>query len=152
MRALTRRSRFQRAAEAVNDGAKARDIAMAKIAATRALREPPILPGVAGTAEQSIDNANILYLHWEGGVPPFTVRLAPSGSRDAVIELASLPDRVAHLDPRQLRAGLYELTVADRVQASEILHLRLVSAGEVPTSPDAGIAPDDESKTLLNAV
>jgi hypothetical protein len=135
-----------------NDGAKARDVAMAKIAATRALREPPVLPGVAGTAEQRVDNGNALYLHWEGGAPPFTVRLTSPGSREAVLELTGLLQRVAQLDPRQLSAGLYELTVADRAQASEILHLRLVPEGEVPTSPDTAMADDAQSKALLNAV
>jgi hypothetical protein len=138
-------------AVAGNDGAKARDVAMAKIAATRALREPPILPGVAGTSEQRVDNGNVLYLHWEGGAPPFAVRLAPQGSQTAVVELTGLSERVAHLDPRQL-SGLYDLTVADRAQASEILHLRFVSDSEVPTSPDAGIADDEQSRALLNAV
>lgn len=135
-----------------DDGAKARDVAMAKIAATRALREPPFLPGVAGREEQRVDNGNILYLHWEGGSQPFTVRLVPQGSREAVLELTGLSEHIAHVDPRQLSAGLYDLTVADRAQASEILHLRLVPDGEVPTSPDAAIADDEQSRALLNAV
>lgn len=139
-------------AVAGNDGSKARDVAMAKIAATRALREPPVLPGVAGTSEQRVDKANILYLHWEGGVPPFAVRLAPQGSSQAVIELSGVAARVAHLDPRALSLGLYDLTVADRAQASEILHLRLVSDADVPTSPDAAVAEDEQSRALLNAV
>jgi hypothetical protein len=138
-------------AVAGNDGAKARDVAMAKIAATRTLREPPILPGVAGTSEQRVDNGNVLYLHWEGGAPPFVVRLVPQESQTTVIELTGLSERVAHLDPRQL-SGRYDLTVADRAQASEILHLRFLSDSEVPKSPDAAIADDEEARALLNAV
>ena len=134
-----------------DDGAKARDAAAAKIAATRGLREPPYLPGFVSGVEQRVGAGNALFLHWEGGSPPFAVRLQ-QGSSDPALNLTGISARLTRLDSEQLAVGTYDLTIADRNQAALTLHLRLVPGTEVPVSPDAAAADDAESKTLLNAV
>lgn len=136
-----------------DDGAKARDAAMAKIAATRGLREPPYLPGLVSAVEQRVSTGNALFLHWEGGSPPFAIRLRAQGSGgDPALNLSGVATRIARLDTQRLAAGRYDLTIADRNQTVLMIHLQLVPDSDVPVSPDAAAADDDESKALLNAV
>jgi hypothetical protein len=93
-----------------------------------------------------------LFLHWEGGSAPFAIRLQRQGSPDPALNLTGISARAARLDAQPLAAGAYDLTLADRNQTALTLHLRLVPPSDVPTSPDAAVADDEESKALLNAV
>ncbi len=134
-----------------DDGSQAREVATAKIAATRSLRPPFFLLGVADAEEQLIDVGNPLYLRWEGGAPPFAVALLPA-SGGAPVTISGIAERTARIDAQKFAAGIYQLTIASSGQTVPPIQLRVVAHSEVPTDPDAANIKDDEARELVNAV
>jgi hypothetical protein len=72
-----------------------------------------------------------LHLGWQGGKPPFSVRIASEEGRKTLFERRNIPDRRVKSTPLFLAEGIYRIEIGDAVgKISQNLHV--VSSKEIP--------------------
>jgi hypothetical protein len=74
-----------------------------------------------------------LYFSWQGGKPPFSVRMTSEAGRRTLFERRSITDRQVEFDPAFLAEGIYRIEIGDAV-GTTAEKLRIVSPGEMPYS------------------
>jgi len=94
-----------------------------------------------------------LHLSWQGGKPPFSVRMVSEGGRKAVFERRDIKDRQLESDPVFLAEGMYRIEIGDAMGMTA-QNLRVVSPGEMPRSrlESYGSASSRDRQAVVEAV
>ncbi|WAK00537.1 hypothetical protein [Methylobacter sp. YRD-M1] len=72
-----------------------------------------------------------LYISWQGGKQPFSVRMASEGSLKTVFERRNITDRQLEVDSVFLNEGIYHVEISDAMGMTA-QNLHVVSPGEMP--------------------
>lgn len=72
-----------------------------------------------------------LYISWQGGKQPFSVRMVSEGGLKTVFERRSITDRQLEVDPVLLNEGIYRIDIGDAMGMTA-QNLHVVSPGEMP--------------------
>ena len=73
-----------------------------------------------------------LYLDWQGGKQPFSVRMVSEGGQMIVFEKRNITDRQVKIDPLSLAEGTYRIEIGDSVEMIA-KNLHIVSSAEKPS-------------------
>ena len=92
-----------------------------------------------------------LSLAWNGGTPPFRVRLERQGKEPVVFDQTNLDQRRFSSPPLELSAGAYQLVVSDAVQQQATVAIDVVPMATLPPAP-AGLLSTSTPDSLKETV
>jgi hypothetical protein len=72
-----------------------------------------------------------LYISWQGGKQPFSVRMVSEGGRKTVFERRNITDRQLEVDSIFLKEGIYRIEIGDAMGMTA-QNLHVISPGEMP--------------------
>ncbi len=92
-----------------------------------------------------------LSLAWNGGTPPFRVRLERQGKKPVVFDQTNLNQRRFSSPSLELNAGAYQLVVSDAVQQQAAVAIEVVPMATLPPAPTGLLSastPDSLKETV----